>query len=64
MQVDSRAMDEDSRMDGGAVESTAALSHRVTGVPGLDTQEEFRITGLGRSYLSSAMAVTTGLPAT
>ena len=51
-------------MDGDVVDPTLALSHRVTGVPGLPTQEEIKMMDLGRGYLSSAITVTTGLPAT
>ena len=64
MQVDYRVTDEDSSMDGDAVDPTPALSHRVTGSLGLASQKEIRITILGISYLSSAITIITGLWAT
>ena len=64
MQVDYRVTDEDSSTDGDAEDPAPALSHRVTGILGLASQEEIKITSSGRSYLSSAITIMTSLWAT
>ena len=58
------ATDEDPSMDGDAVNPTPALPHHVTGVPALASQDEIKMMSLGRSFLLSAITVTTGLRAT